>query len=75
MGRPNNALLHAILSLRDLPISQRDAWKEIFDHYIFNFDNNNFDHIPEQAKSILASPLDELSARKIRAELQNLLRR
>lgn len=75
MGRPNNALLLAILSLRNLPLAQRKAWKAQFDYYIFDHDDENLDHIPNNAKGMLAKPLDELSARKIRAELLNKLKR
>jgi len=75
MGRPNNALMLAILSLRSLPPAQRKAWKAQFDYYIFNHDDENLEHIPDKAKGCLAKPLDELSARKIRADLLNKLKR
>jgi hypothetical protein len=75
MGRPNNALMLAILSLRNLPLAQRKAWKSQFDYYIFDHDNENLEHIPENAKGMLSKPQDELSARKIRAELLNKLKR
>jgi hypothetical protein len=75
MGRPNNALLLAILSLRNLPVEQRQAWKSIFEHYIFDHKEGDLDHIPENVRGMLSQPLDELSARKIRAELLNQLKR
>lgn len=75
MGNPTDALNHAILSIRDLPKAQRDAWKHQFDHYIFEHDEDNFSHIENHAKSILSSPLDEIQARMLRANLQNKLRR
>lgn len=75
LGRPNNALSAAILAIRSLPEEQREAWKHIFDHYVFNPELDKHDHIPEQAKDILNLPLDELSARKLRADLMNKLRR
>jgi hypothetical protein len=75
MGRPTNALHHAMLSIRDLPAAQKEAWKQQFDHYVFNHQPKNFEHIPEHAKSFLQCPIDELSARKMRADLQNKLRR
>jgi len=75
MGNPADALNHAILSIRDLPKTQRNAWKHIFDHYVFEHDEDNFSHIENHAKSILDSPLDEMKSRTLRALLQNKLRR
>lgn len=75
MGRPNNALLLAILSLRNLPVEQRKAWKAHFDYYIFDHDDEELEHIPPAAKGMLTKPLDALNAKKIRAELLNKLKR
>ena len=75
MGNPSDALHHAILSIRDLPSAQKSAWKALFDHYVFDFKNENFEHIPEQVKSILASPINEHTARSLRSAIQNKLRR
>ena len=73
-GAPIDVLQHAILSLRGLPAEQRAAWRNMFDHYIFNYDENNFDYIPESGRGILAEIGDE-SARKIRAMLLSKLNR
>ncbi|GLX86806.1 cupin [Thalassotalea loyana] len=75
MGRPNNALMAAMLSIRSLPKEQRKAWQSIFNHYIFEHDNTDLNHIPEHALDVLTMPLDEVSARKIRADLLNKLKR
>lgn len=74
MGRPANALLHSMMSLRGLSPEQRSAWRALFDHYVFNADPSDIAMIPEQARGILQLPLDESSARKIRAELLNRLK-
>ena len=74
MDTPANALQHALLSIRDLPENQRKAWQEIFEFYVFNFDEDSVAHIPERSKGVLA-PIDELKARKIRAKLLNKLNR
>ncbi len=74
MGSPTTALLHAILALRDIPKRQRDAWKHLFDHYVFAADEAVYSHIPESGRGCL-SPLDETSARQLRAELLNRLNR
>lgn len=75
LGRPNNALSMAVLSLRSLPKAQRQAWKAIFDHYIFEHDDVSQDHIQPEALKMLTKPLDELHARQIRADLLNKLKR
>ncbi|MFD2166642.1 cupin-like domain-containing protein [Thalassotalea euphylliae] len=75
MGRPNNALLNAMLSLRNLPKAQRQAWKAIFDHYIFEHEENDFSYLSDNAKGMLKRPIDELTARRIRAELLEKLKR
>ncbi|WP_416307928.1 cupin-like domain-containing protein [Neptunicella sp. SCSIO 80796] len=74
MGRPENALKLAILSLRNLPPAQRKAWKALFDHYIFEHQQGDTDHIPDAVKGMLSQPLDPVSAKKLRAELLNKLK-
>jgi hypothetical protein len=74
MGAPTTALLHAILSLRDLPQRQREAWRTLFDHYVFDADESVYAHIPEPGRGCLA-PLDDTAARRLRAELLNRLNR
>ncbi len=73
-GKPVNALFDAVLSIRDLPPEQRAAWKMIFDHYIFDYQKENFAHIPEQAQGAIGELTDD-NARKIRARLLNQLNR
>ncbi|MFG6417111.1 cupin-like domain-containing protein [Roseateles sp. DC23W] len=74
MDTPLNTLMMALLSLRDLPPAQRDAWRALFDHYIFDADAQTAAHIPEAARGILA-PLSDDSARQLRAALRNRLNR
>ncbi len=74
MDAPANVLDYALLALRDLPKRQRDAWRAIFDFYIFDFDEESIGHIPEDGRGELA-PLDELAARRLRAQLLNNLNR
>ena len=73
-GTPTTALLHAILSIRDLPPRHRASWKMLFDHYVFDADESVYEHIPEPGRGCLA-PLDEEGARKLRAQILNLLNR
>lgn len=74
MGSPTDALMHAILSLRDLPARQREAWRGLFDHYVFDADERVYEHIPEHGRGCL-SKLDESGAKRLRAQLLNRLNR
>ena len=46
MGTPVNALNLALLTIRDLPVEQRKAWQNMFRYYVFDADDDTFDHIP-----------------------------
>ena len=74
MGAPSEALLHAILSLRDLPPRQREVWRGLFNHYVFDADESVYEHIPESGRGCLAK-LDDASARRLRADLLAKLNR
>jgi hypothetical protein len=74
MGAPGDALLHAILCIRDLPKEQRNAWRVFFEHYIFGADDQTAGHIPAGKRGALGE-LDERSAEKIRAMLNERLNR
>ena len=74
MGLPQGVLNHALLAIRDLPKEQREAWREVLRHYVFEADDETAEHIPEQRRGVL-SPIDEMAARRIRAELLNKLNR
>lgn len=74
MGPPGDALLHAILNIRDLPAAQRKAWQGIFDHYVFEPGRETAEHIPPHRRGVLGE-LDEDTARRVRALLRNNLNR
>ncbi len=73
-GPPVDALLMAILTLRDLPAHERDGWRNMFERYVFAFDRDEFAHIPEARRGVLG-PLDDDRARQLRALLRNRLNR
>lgn len=53
---PFGALVHALMTIRDLPPAQRAAWRGWFDHYVFAEDAINAGaHLPEAARGILAA--------------------
>lgn len=73
MAAPLDALMHAILGIRELPAPQREAWRVFFDHYVFNADAERVaGHIPEERRGILG-PIDADAARRIRMMLRNKL--
>jgi hypothetical protein len=46
------ALMHAILALKPLPQGEREAWKRLFDHYVFD-DEDPAAHIPVERRNLL----------------------
>ena len=74
LGQPEDALFHAILALRDLPAADKARWRALFDHYVFANGANVTQHLPPEARGILA-PLNAESAGQIRAKLLRSLSR
>ncbi|MEO7169076.1 MAG: cupin-like domain-containing protein, partial [Sphingomonas sp.] len=68
LGQPQDALNHAMMSIRDLPDDQKAYWRDLFDYYVFGSADVVAAHIPEEGRSILA-PLTPESAGRIRAFL------
>jgi len=70
---PKSTLLHALMSIRQLPKHERMAWRVFFDHYIFAADEDAaWAHVPEPARGVLALMNPELAAR-LRAQLARSL--
>ena len=74
-GSPLHALGHGLLTITPLERSRREAWRHLFDHYVFRLDGEPADHIPDHARGILGPTTPTLrqtiKAYLIRA-LQNL---
>lgn len=68
LGKPEDALLHAILAIRDLPDADKARWRSLFDHYVFDNHVDVTAHLPTSARGILA-PLTPETAGQIRAKL------
>ena len=60
LGSPFDALLHALLAIRDLPAHQRDAWRTMFDHYAFGQNGNPVEHLPPETRGALGAHDREL---------------
>lgn len=65
---PMHALYHAMWSLRDRPEREKQAWREVFEYYVFGAASRAGEHLPEPARKALA-PVDESMARQLRAWL------
>ena len=50
-----DSLLHAVATLRGLPPAQREAWRAIFEHYVFDATRDVASHIPAERQSLLGS--------------------
>ena len=70
-GNPMNALVHALLSIRGLPPAQREAWRGLFEYYVFS-DDADLSHIPEARRGVLGD-IDTEMARQLRAMLRSKL--
>ncbi len=71
---PMNTLLHALLSLRSRPETEKAAWRAVFDYYVFGPADAAASHIPTAAQGPLGL-LDAMQARRLRALILNRLNR
>ena len=67
-----DSLLHAILNLRTLPAPVREAWRALFDHYVFGTHSDVSAHIPEQLRGVLGD-ITPADAERLRAALAQRL--
>jgi hypothetical protein len=59
------SLIHAILNVRQLPPATREAWRALFEHYVFGSQTDVTAHIPSQRRGLLGqlSPADAARVR------------
>jgi hypothetical protein len=69
---PYLTMLHALLTIRDLPPAVRAGWRALFDLYVFHSDGDPMAHIPEAARGDYAALTPE-RARALMAQLQQTL--
>jgi hypothetical protein len=71
---PMHALYHALWTIRDRPEREKQAWREVFDYYVFGPGERAGEHLPQAARNMLG-PIDENLARQMRAMLIGQLNR
>ena len=74
MGNPLDIIMHAILGLRDRSESEKKAWREVFDYYVFGSSETPREHLPKAAHGPLAD-VDDNMARRLRVLVKNSLNR
>lgn len=67
-GAPHGALLHALLTIRDLPADQRAVWASIFGQLVFTDPEKALAHLPPERRGMLGAPSTERT-RGIREKL------
>ncbi|MEM1439963.1 MAG: cupin-like domain-containing protein [Pseudomonadota bacterium] len=72
MVTPLFTLLHAMLTLKDLPETELANWRRLFDHYVFERDGDTLAHLPEPARGFLGETTPE-RAQRLRAFLAHSL--
>ncbi len=59
-GSPLHALAHGLLTVGHLPPEKREAWRVMFDHYVFRTGGDPAEHIPEAGRGILGRSTPQL---------------
>jgi hypothetical protein len=73
-GAPHGALLHSLLTIRDLPADQRAVWAALFRELIFADPEVALGHLPPAQRGMLAPP-SAVRTRRIREKLALDLKR
>ena len=68
LASPFDALLHAIVALRDMPPHQQKAWKMMMDQYVFHETGDPVAHLPAHSKGALG-PHSPENRKQLKARL------
>ena len=52
---PYHSLLHSLLSIPNLPPEKRRIWRDLFDYYVFQINQNPAAHLPEDLEDIIGN--------------------
>lgn len=74
-GSPLEALGYGILAVSNLPEGRREAWRSLFDHYVFKRDGEPAAHLAPGHRGILGPSTPQLRARIRQFLMQGLARR
>jgi hypothetical protein len=73
-GDPRNALLHAMMAMRSLPAHYREAWRSMFEHYVFAEPTDAAAHLPPARRGVLGK-LGPEDVKRMRMSLSRALSR
>jgi mannose-6-phosphate isomerase-like protein (cupin superfamily) len=68
LGGGYEALMFALMSLRELPADQRAVWRMLFDHYVFGANGDPVAHLPADVQGVLG-PVTPQQVGRMRATL------
>ena len=60
-GSAFEALLHGIMSVRNLPPERRELWRKLFDHYVFSGGEQALAHLDERQRGVQGPPSQRLA--------------
>jgi Cupin-like domain len=69
-----HALYHAMWTIRDRPEREKQAWRDVFEYYVFGPAERAGEHLPAPARDVLGK-MDDTLARQMRARLIGKLNR
>lgn len=75
MGTPRDVLTHALMSLKSLPDAQKNAWKALFEYYVFGDDEEVKQTLPEHWRKGVTWQENGLSAEQARQTQLHLYER
>ena len=59
MGSPFDALLHALITFRNMPDRQRKTWQDVFSHLVFQENGDAAAHLPKKSQGVLGEHTPE----------------
>jgi hypothetical protein len=71
---PYDCLLHAMLALRELPAHQREAWRNVFDYYVFQTHGDPVAHLALESRGGLGPMAPERASQLQMMLLRSLTR-